>query len=77
MKLSTSVQRKRGCNYCADKVPRQVKPFRRSYCPHDECPYHQLDGFNTYTEYLKSIHASNITEILKYAGLKRFSSQKK
>jgi hypothetical protein len=57
-------------------IPWQKKPYRRSECPYDKCPYHQLDGFKTYTDYLKSIGADNITKLLMTAGLKRLGQAK-
>jgi hypothetical protein len=26
----------------------------KSYCPYDECPYHELDNVTSYEEYLES-----------------------
>jgi hypothetical protein len=58
----------RGCIYCADVVPPSVDGdniSKRRYCPHSECPYHELDGANTYTEYLKSISDVTLNALLK------------
>lgn len=56
---------KRGCEYCADNAGHGHKIFkykskRKSYlavtikCPYDECPYHELDDFDSYADYLDS-----------------------
>lgn len=43
-------KKKRGCIYCLDY--KTVKGQKK--CKHDECPYHELDGFECYTDYMKS-----------------------
>lgn len=42
---------KRGCLYCCD-----FKTVRRGVrkCKHDECPYHELDEFETYEDFFES-----------------------
>ena len=47
--LKPNEKRKRGCMFCAD----MVKDGRRHSCPYAECPYHELDGFDSYSQYLK------------------------
>ena len=71
IKLDCQVQR--GCHYCVDMIPGQKvkRYYKPKRCPYEECPYHQLDGFKTYTEYLKSVGGDTITNVLKTAGLKR------
>ena len=56
---STMEMKKRGCHYCAD--------FKR-VCPHRECPYHELDGFNTYTDYLKYGEKNGLVKFLEQLG---------
>lgn len=59
--------RKRGCFYCADLVAEYV-PKRKSHtriCPHDECPYHELDDFESFEQYVKAQGKTSITELLK------------
>lgn len=41
---------KRGCLYCRDYKSKQGKRG----CKHDECPYRELDEFETYEDYFKS-----------------------
>jgi hypothetical protein len=41
------IDKKRGCRYCLDYK-------KKSGCKHAECPYHELDGINTYEEYYQS-----------------------
>lgn len=46
---------KRGCEYCMDMgVIRKMRggTLIRG-CPHQQCPYHELDKYKSYTEYLK------------------------
>lgn len=52
--LPYSEKIKRGCTYCAfvgKTLGDDGKP--KDSCPYKECPYHELDNFDTYTEYLK------------------------
>ena len=46
---------KRGCDCCMDMVV--IHKLRGGTvvrgCPHLQCPYHELDQYKTYTEYLK------------------------
>lgn len=45
--------RKRGCYDCANVVHNEDK--RGLYlCPYSECPCHELDGYDSYLDYLKS-----------------------
>lgn len=47
-------KKKRGCDYCQDKQRvREGKCFRTA-CPHDECPYHVLDKYKTYEDFMES-----------------------
>ena len=46
--------RKRGCQYCLDYQKKQYRGIKKKVCIHDECPYHELDGFRSYNAYLKS-----------------------
>lgn len=52
-------QKKRGCHYCAD--------FKRK-CPYAECPYHELDEFKTYDEYLKKGEKNGLVKLLEDLG---------
>lgn len=52
---------KRGCRYCADSVKKDGK-IRR--CIHEECPYHELDEFKTYHDYLK--HTALDDDVFKF-----------
>ena len=45
--LSIDEIKKRGCYDCADRVA-------RIGCRYTSCPYHELDGYATYGEYLKN-----------------------
>lgn len=55
--LSPSEMHKRGCIYCLDHIKRKAEPdsTKKSHvCIHDECPYHELDPYKSYIQYLKS-----------------------
>ena len=66
MRLISNEERiQRGCAWCADL---QMKNKRRM-CPHYECPYHELDEFKNYGEYLKSKGSNTMTAILRELGL--------
>lgn len=41
---------KRGCLYCLDFKGNT----NRGKCKHDECPYRELDDYETYEDYFKS-----------------------
>lgn len=44
---------KRGCLYCLHVYKEEKDGVVKTICPHDECPYHELDEFDTYSEYLR------------------------
>lgn len=55
--LTPKAMTKRGCMYCLDHTKKRLEPdsTKRSHvCIHDECPYHELDPYDTYAQYLKS-----------------------
>ena len=46
---------KRGCYYCLNtKLLSADNGYSRRYCIHDKCPYHVLDKYDTYEDYVKS-----------------------
>jgi hypothetical protein len=48
----------RGCDFCLDRIPPEYRGtymVAQSRCPHDVCPYHELDEVEDYKDYLKSI----------------------
>ena len=52
-KLSKDEVKKRGCEYCMDSNKFKTLGYQRS-CKYDACPYHELDDYDTYDDYLKS-----------------------
>jgi hypothetical protein len=46
--------KQRGCIWCKDR--KKVKGFcgKTIACVHDKCPYHELDRFNSYRQFIKS-----------------------
>ena len=58
---------KRGCIYCLDYRNQKKKPEdtqRTKMCIHPSCPYHELDPYNTYLDYLKSKGGEDLRLIL-------------
>lgn len=61
-KLSRKEKKKRGCDYCMymQKKKHYEKTEKSNYykkaylCMFEECPFHELDKYETYDEYLKS-----------------------
>lgn len=49
-------KKKRGCLYCTDAIVTKSEQERicKVECPHDECPYHVLDKYKSYKEFLAS-----------------------
>lgn len=55
---------KRGCAYCKDMELKRIpsKGGVRTSCPHDECPYHCLDKYDTYEEFMASEDAKILVD---------------
>ena len=51
-KLSKDEVEKRGCEYCMDYKFKTLG--HQQSCKFDACPYHELDDYDTYDDYLKS-----------------------
>lgn len=49
-RIELEEKKQRGCGYCLHYRTGAGK----SYCPFDECPYHELDNVTSYEEYLES-----------------------
>lgn len=47
-------KKKRGCIYCKDMKPTRNRGLIRTGCPFDECPYHVLDKYDTYEQFMAS-----------------------
>lgn len=53
--LGKSTIRKRGCVYCTDYYIEKVEGKKFKRCKHiSGCPYHELDKYDTYEDYLES-----------------------
>ena len=69
MRLITEEERaKRGCSYCADAQVKMKNRKRRRVCPYWECPYHELDAFKSYGEFMKT-KTTSMTILLRNLGL--------
>lgn len=62
--LHKKEQAQRGCIYCIDVVSVGETWTSRS-CPHDECPFHELDSVKSYAEYLNSVSDVPINTLLR------------
>lgn len=60
-------RRKRGCCYCADYTKVKLKYAVHWCCPYSECPYHGLDKYDTYRDYLK--HEAPLVKLSALLGL--------
>lgn len=47
-------KRKRGCTCCHDVVLKKKGKAFTVYCPHKECPYHVLDKYDSYEQFMAS-----------------------
>ena len=43
---------KRGCLYCLDY--KKVRGTKNRMCKHDECPFRELDEFESYEDFFKA-----------------------
>ena len=61
----------RGCVYCADRITHDEsgKKLHQKMCPYGECPYHELDGFENYGEFLKSKGSGTMAAIMRELGM--------
>ncbi len=62
--ISKAEKKKRGCVECYDLV-QYIGRNCRVACPYDECPYHELDKYDTYSAYLKANGALSVDKLLK------------
>lgn len=64
--ITKKMNHKRGCiSYCADT--KMVKHGTRVayYCKHKCCPYHELDEYESYADYLEATEDIDITKLLR------------
>ena len=47
-------KKQRGCMYCFHMDAKRFGKDTRTACPFDECPYHVLDKYKTYDEFMAS-----------------------
>lgn len=70
-KIHNDERRQRGCAFCADALVVQRRGGKRNerMCPHDECPYRELDEFETYGDYLKAKGPVSLSKLMNELGL--------
>ena len=73
-KLKKQCVEQRGCDCCLDRIPPTYirKSDSVSRCPHDVCPYHELDEVEDYKDYLKGISDVPLGRVL---GMVRKSAE--
>lgn len=52
--LTFDEKEQRGCVYCLNIKASQVGYRTRNLCPYEECPYHVLDNYETYEDFIES-----------------------
>ena len=62
--IDAKQSRRRGCIYCADYVVVRMRG-KRMVCPYDECPYHEMDGYHSYSEYLRKLGPDSVKRIFR------------
>ena len=62
--VSKAEKKKRGCVNCIDLTPDR-KRGKRVKCPYEECPYHELDKYDTYDAFLKATGYTSVDDFLK------------
>ena len=78
-KINKPIKRKRGCAYCLDFIPWEMvgNTRKKAKCPHEECPYHEMDNSKTYDEYVESVSDMPIEELITLLlGTKQRKKQK-
>lgn len=64
--ITKKMNHKRGCiSYCADTITVRHGSRKACYCKHNSCPYHELDEYESYTDYLKATEDIDITKLLQ------------
>lgn len=70
-RVTKTEQAKRGCRYClyVGRM-REGKTGMFLACPANKCPFHELDKYNSFADYLKEHGGNkNMVEILKELGV--------
>lgn len=65
-------KKQRGCIYCADALnegDRKSSYYVGRFCPHLRCPYHELDKYDDYGDYMKAADLNGFVKALEAFGL--------
>ena len=71
-KIGNKERIQRGCDRCADSIsPSEDVTHKRTHrrCPYKACPYTELDGFDRYKDYVRSIGSDNVSTLVKELNL--------
>ena len=52
--LICTITKKRGCQDCTEVYTIKNGELKYHFCKHNECPFHELDKYNRYEDYLKA-----------------------
>lgn len=70
--VSNKEKKQRGCIYCADALTegdRKSTYYVGRFCPHLKCPYHELDKYESYGDYMKDTDLRGFVKALSAMGL--------
>jgi hypothetical protein len=57
-----------GCRYCTQVQFERYRAQYRYYCPHESCPYKELEKHKSYFAYLKAADNDGVLAALKAFG---------
>lgn len=69
--LTDKERAQRGCLYCMDVVTtgKHSTYYAGRYCPHEQCPYRELDRFEDYERYIRETDLKGFAKALAGLGL--------
>jgi len=69
-KLNNDDKRKRGCEFCQNVIPGHYEGnvYKSRRCPFEECPYHELDGSQSYEQFMLNTDSMGIVRALEAIG---------
>lgn len=69
--ITDKEKKKRGCIYCMDTLTgsQQGSYYVGRFCPYEECPYRELDKYDSYGDYIKDTDLRGFAKALEAFGL--------